>query len=58
MTWVYTKERILNQYKTIYKAQGIDGLTVNNYQGRQNRLSDDEIEALKNELRKVIIAKP
>ena len=47
-------ERTLNRYKTIYKTQGIDGLTANNYQGRQNRMSDDEIEALKNELRTVI----
>jgi transposase len=47
-------ERTLNRYKTIYKTQGIDGLVANNYQGRQNKISDDEIEILKNELRTVI----
>jgi transposase len=44
-------ERTLNRYKSIYRAKGIDGLVANNYQGRQNKISDEEIEILKRELR-------
>ena len=45
-------ERTLNRYKKIYKEQGIDGLVENNYQGRQSKLSEEQIETLKQELRK------
>jgi transposase len=43
-------ERTLNRYKNIYLEQGIDGLTAHNYQGRQCRLSAEQIELLKREL--------
>jgi transposase len=43
-------ERTLNRYKRIYIERGIDGLTENNYQGRQCKLSDKQIIQLKQEL--------
>jgi transposase len=43
-------ERTLNRYKRIYREQGIDGLTANNYQGRQYKLSEEQIRQLKREL--------
>ena len=44
-------ERTLNRYKKIYQERGIDGLVANNYQGRQCKLSEEQIEQLKDELR-------
>src|SRR5215510_9846094 len=44
--------RTLSRYKKIYLEQGIDGLVVNNYQGRQFKLSEEEINQLKQELDK------
>jgi transposase len=44
-------ERTLNRYKKIYKEQGIDGLVENNYQGRSCKLSEEQIDILKQELR-------
>jgi transposase len=43
-------ERTLNRYKNLYKKEGIDGLVANNYQGSSYRLSDGQIENLKQEL--------
>ena len=43
-------ERTLNRYKRIYREQGIDGLTANNYQGRSYKLDEDQIRQLKQEL--------
>jgi transposase len=43
-------ERTLNRYKNIYKERGIDGIVENNYQGRQYKLGEEQIEELKKEL--------
>jgi transposase len=43
-------ERTLNRYKKIYNELGIDGLIANNYQGRQCKLSEEQIKQLKQEL--------
>ena len=43
-------ERTLNRYKHHYKEQGIDGLTLNNYQGGRYKLSDEQRAALQREL--------
>ena len=43
-------QRTLNRYKKIYIQQGIDGLVANNYQGRQCKLSEEQIKKLKEEL--------
>jgi transposase len=43
-------ERTLNRYKKIYIEQGIDGLVANNYQGRQCKLSEEQVKRLKEEL--------
>jgi transposase len=43
-------ERTLNRYKNLYKHKGIDGLVANNYQGSSYKLSDEQIELLKQEL--------
>jgi transposase len=43
-------ERTLMRYKKIYNEKGIDGLVANNYQGRQYKLSEEQINELKHEL--------
>ena len=43
-------ERTLSRYKRIYLEQGIDGLVANNYQGKQPKLSEEQINQLKKEL--------
>jgi transposase len=43
-------ERTLNRYKRIYTEEGIDGLTANNYQGRNYKLTEEQIKILKEEL--------
>ena len=43
-------ERTLNRYKKIYFEYGIDGLAENNFQGRQCKLSDDQVKILRHEL--------
>jgi transposase len=43
-------ERTLNRYKNLYKDEGIDGLVANNYQGSGYKLSNEQIETLKQEL--------
>ena len=43
-------ERTFNRYKKLYIEKGIDGLVENNYQGKQCRLSEEQIEQLKQEL--------
>jgi transposase len=43
-------ERTLNRYKKIYNEEGIDGLVANNYHGRHCKLSEEQINHLKQEL--------
>jgi len=43
-------ERTLSRYKKLYLKKGIDGLVANNYQGRQYKLSQEQINLLKKEL--------
>ena len=43
-------QRTLNRYKKIYTLQGIDGLVANNYQGRECKLSEEQIKQFKEEL--------
>jgi transposase len=43
-------ERTLNQYRWLYKNEGIDGLVRNNYQGSGYKLNDEQIKELKQEL--------
>jgi transposase len=43
-------ERTLNRYKKLYRNEGIDGLTANNYQGGGGKLGDEQIRELKEEL--------
>jgi transposase len=43
-------ERTLNRYKNLYKNEGIDGLVANNYQGSRYKLSNEQVERLKQEL--------
>jgi transposase len=48
-------ERTLNRYKRLYKSEGIDGLTANNYQGSSYKLSDEQIDLFNNHLNPPVI---
>jgi transposase len=43
-------ERTINRYKRLYRNEGIDELTANNYQGSSYKLSYEQIKELKEEL--------